>query len=261
MISVKAPSEIAAMRRAGRVVAKVLKTLAKNIRPGMTTGELNRVAERELGALGGTSSFKGYRGYPASLCVSINEEVVHGIPGERVIKNGDLVSLDFGAIVDGYHGDAALTIAVGEVGVQAQNLLRATKGALDAGIAAARTGGHLGDISWAIQKYAESRGFGVVRDYTGHGIGKAMHEEPLVPNFGRAGTGPELKTGMTFALEPMLTTGGWHTRIGADNWVVYTADRSLAAHFEHTVAVTSSGGEILTISDGLTGQASGQVLN
>ncbi len=223
----------------------------------MTTGELNHVAERELKALGGTSSFKGYRGYPASLCVSINEEVVHGIPGERVIKSGDLVSLDFGAIVDGYHGDAAVTVAVGEVGAQAQNLLKTTRGALQAGILAARAGGHLGDISWAIQEYAESHGFGVVRDYTGHGIGKAMHEEPLVPNFGRPGTGLELKTGMTFALEPMLTAGNWHTRVGADNWVVYTADRSLAAHFEHTVAITPNGGEILTLSDAPSDQAGG----
>ena len=226
----------------------VLRTLTDNVESGMTTKELDRIAERELRALGGTSSFKGYRGYPASLCVSINEEVVHGIPGNRIIKDGDLVSLDFGAIVDGYHGDSAVTVAIGEIGVQAQNLLRATQGALSAGIAAARAGGRLGDISQAVQQYAESRGFGVVREYTGHGIGRAMHEEPLVPNFGQAGTGPELKSGMTLALEPMLTTGDWHTRVGADNWVVYTSDRSMAAHFEHTVAVTPQGGEVLTVS-------------
>jgi len=247
--SIKSPSEIAAMRRAGRVVATVLKTLAASLRPGMTTGELNRIAEQELKTLGATSSFKGYHGYPASLCVSVNEEIVHGIPGERVIKNGDLVSLDFGAIVDGYHGDGAITVAVGEVGKQAQKLLETTRGALEAGIAAARAGGHLGDISGTIQAYAESRGFSVVREYTGHGIGKAMHEEPLVPNYGRVGTGLELKAGMTFALEPMLTAGGWRTKVGFDKWVVSTIDNSLAAHFEHTIAVTPRGGEVLTMAD------------
>lgn len=255
-IGVKNPSEIIAMRRAGQVVATVLATLARSLRPGMTTHELDQIAERELKTLGATSSFKGYRGYPASLCVSINDEVVHGIPGKKIIQNGDLVSLDFGAITGGYHGDAAITVAVGEVGTPAQNLLQTTKGALKAGITAARTGGHLGDISWAIQEYAEFRGFGVVREYTGHGIGRAMHEEPPVPNFGRAGTGPELKTGMTFALEPMLTVGDWHTQVGDDDWVVYTVDHSLAAHFEHTVVVTPQGGEILTAPNIPAGQAS-----
>jgi len=248
-VSVKSPPEIAAMRRAGRVVGKVLQTLANSIQAGMRTRELDLIAERELKALGAVSSFKGYRGYPSSLCVSINDEVVHGIPGERIIKNGDLVSLDFGAIVDGYHGDAALTVTVGEVGMRAQNLLRTTKGALEAGVAAARVGAHLGDISCAIQEYAESHGFSVVREYTGHGIGKAMHEDPLVPNFGRAGTGLELKAGMTFALEPMLTAGDWHTKVGTDNWVVFTADHSLAAHFEHTIALAATGAEVLTIPE------------
>jgi len=234
------------MRRAGRVVAVVLKKLADSLQLGMTTQELNNIAESELKSLGATSSFKGYRGYPASICVSINDEIVHGIPGERVVKNGDLVSLDFGAIVGGYHGDAAITVGVGEIGAQAQSLLQATQGALKAGIAAARAGGHLGDISWAIQSYAEARGFGVVREYTGHGIGKAMHEEPLVPNYGKVGTGPELKVGMTLALEPMLTTGDWHTKVGSDSWLVSTVDHSLAAHFEHTIAITAQGGEVLT---------------
>jgi methionyl aminopeptidase len=224
----------------------VLKTLENTIVPGITTSELNNTAERELKALGGTSSFKGYRGYPASLCVSINEEIVHGIPGGRVIKNGDVVSLDFGAIVDGYHGDAAVTVPVGEISAQAKKLIQTTKEALSAGISAARAGARLGDISATIQHYAETRGFGVVREYTGHGIGKSMHEEPLVPNFGRAGDGPELKPGMTFALEPMLTLGNWHTKVGADGWVVSTIDRSLAAHFEHTIAITAGKAEVLT---------------
>ena len=245
-VTVKSSAEIATMRRAGQVVAKILATLAQSIKPGMTTRELDQIAGRELKSLGATSSFKGYHGYPANLCVSINDEIVHGIPGERTIKVGDLVSLDFGAIVDGYHGDAAVTVAVGEIGTQAKNLIQTTQGALKAGIAAARAGGYLGDISWAIQEYAEARGFSVVREYTGHGIGKAMHEEPLVPNFGRAGTGPKLKAGMTFALEPMLTVGDWRTVVGTDRWVVYTADHSLAAHFEHTVVITPKGGEVLT---------------
>jgi methionyl aminopeptidase len=225
----------------------VLDILKNSIKAGMKTCELNDIAERELKALGGRSSFKGYRGYPASLCVSVNDEIVHGIPGSRVIKEGDIVSLDFGAIVDGYQGDAAITVMVGEVGLLSKGLVSATQEALEAGIAATRAGGRLGDISSAIQRYAEGRGFSVIREYTGHGIGREMHEDPLVPNFGEPGTGPELKKGMTLALEPMLTTGGWCTKVGKDNWLVSTADGSLAAHFEHTVAVTAGKAEILTL--------------
>ena len=246
VIGIKSATEIAAMRRAGAAVAEILSILKTSIRPSMKTKELDIIAERELKARGARSSFKGYRGYPASLCVSINEEIVHGIPGDRVIKEGDVVSLDFGAVVEGYHGDAAVTVAVGKVSPQAVGLIQTTREALEAGIAAARAGGHLGDVSAAVQRCAESRGFGVVREYTGHGIGRAMHEEPLVPNFGIAATGPELKPGMTFALEPMLTAGDWRTRVGADGWVVTTADRSLAAHFEHTIAITPGRAEILT---------------
>jgi methionyl aminopeptidase len=201
----------------------------------MTTGELNEIAERELKALGGRASFKGYRGYPASLCVSINDEIVHGIPGKRIIKEGDIVSLDFGAIVDRYQGDAAITVMVGEAGLLARRLMDVTQESLAAGIAAARVGNRLGDISSSIQRYAESHGFTVIREYTGHGIGQEMHEDPLVPNVGEPGTGPELKKGMTLAIEPMLTTGGWRTKVGRDNWLVSTADGSLSAHFEHTV--------------------------
>lgn len=235
------------MRRAGKVVANILQVLESSIKPGISTSELNAIAEKELKACGALSSFKGYRGYPASICVSINEEIVHGIPGTRVVNKGDIVSIDFGAIVDGYHGDSALTVPVGETGEKARMLVATTREALDAGISAAKAGGRLGDISATIQRYAESRGFNVVREYTGHGIGKAMHEEPLVPNFGRAGDGPELRPGMTFALEPMLTAGDWHTRLGNDGWLVSTADSSLAAHFEHTIAITTGKAEILTL--------------
>lgn len=245
-IGIKNERELDSMRKAGRVTAQVLETLRHSIRAGMKTRELNEIAESELRKLGGRSSFKGYRGYPASVCVSINDEIVHGIPGDRIIKEGDLVSLDFGAIVEGYQGDSAITVIVGEGGLLARSLLSATQESLAAGIAAARAGGRLGDVSSAIQRYAEARGFTVIREYTGHGIGREMHEDPLVPNFGEAGTGPELKKGMTLALEPMLTTGGWRTKVGRDNWVVSTADGSMAAHFEHTVAVTAGGAEILT---------------
>jgi methionyl aminopeptidase len=245
-ITVKTEKELAAMREAGRVVARVLDILRVSLKPGMKTKELDAIAAREMKAMGAKPSFKGYQGYPATICVSVNDEIVHGIPGERIIQDGDIVSLDAGAIVSGYQGDGAITVAVGEIGLVAEKLIAATRSALDAGIAAARAGGHLGDISAAIQQHAEGRGFGVIREYTGHGIGRAMHEEPLVPNFGVAGDGPELRTGMTLALEPMLTTGGWHTRVGPDKWVVLTADHSLAAHFEHTVAVTAGKAEILT---------------
>ncbi|MDD5082086.1 MAG: type I methionyl aminopeptidase [Dehalococcoidales bacterium] len=247
MIIIKSDEEIAAMRRAGRVVATVLKTLSQQVRPGMKTKELDIVATRELERLGAKSSFKGYRGFPATLCVSVNDEIVHGIPGERTLNEGDIVSLDFGAIVMGFQGDAAVTVGVGEISPQARRLMETTEQALMAGIAAACVRGRLGDISAAIQNAAESRGFSIVREYTGHGIGRAMHEDPLVPNFGLPGQGPVLKKGMTFALEPMVSTGDWHTRLEKDNWTVRTADGSLAAHFEHTIAITNGEPEVLTI--------------
>jgi methionyl aminopeptidase len=245
-IGIKGERELGAMRKAGKVVAEVLGVLERSIKPGMKTKELDEIAEREVRRLGGKSSFKGYRGYPATLCVSVNDEIVHGIPGEKIIKAGDIVSMDFGAIVDGYQGDAAITVIAGEASALSKGLVNATRESLAAGIAAARAGGRLGDISAAIQRYAEARGFSIVREYTGHGIGREMHEDPLVPNFGEPGTGPELKKGMTLALEPMLTTGGWRTKVGRDNWVVSTADGSMAAHFEHTIAVTGGQAEILT---------------
>ena len=234
------------MRQAGRIVATILDILSQQVRPGMKTKELNTIAEQELEKLGAEPSFKGYKGFPASLCVSVNDEIVHGIPGERVIHEGDVVSLDFGAIYDGFQGDAALTVAVGEASPEAKRLIEATEASLEAGIAAAKDGATLGDVSAAIQSYAESRGYSVVREYTGHGIGREMHEEPQIPNFGLPGTGPVLKKGMALALEPMLNAGDWHTRVNNDHWTVHTADGSLSAHFEHTIAITDAEPEVLT---------------
>lgn len=245
-IIIKSDGEIAAMRKAGRIVATILRIMARQLRPGMKTKELDVIAADELKRLGAKSSFKGYRGFPANVCVSINDEIVHGIPGERVLRDGDIVSLDFGAIFDGFQGDAAVTVGVGEVSSQAQQLMGATEGSLDAGIAAASAGATLGDISAAIQSYAESRGFSVVREYTGHGIGREMHEEPQILNFGSPGTGPVLKKGMTLALEPMLNAGDWRTRLGDDHWTVLTDDGGLSAHFEHTIAITDNKPEVLT---------------
>lgn len=246
-IIIKSEREIAAMRRIGEIVAIVLDILKKQVRPGMKTKELDVIAARELEKRGARSSSMGYRGFPAQLCVSVNDEVVHGIPGERVLNEGDIVSIDLTGNLDGFHGDAAVTIGVGNISPQARDLIETTEGALKTGIAAARCGARLGDISAAIQNYAESRGYSVVREYTGHGIGQEMHEEPQIPNFGLSGTGPVLKKGMTLAIEPMVTAGDWRTRIGDDQWVVCTCDGSLAAHFEHTIAVTDGEAEVLTV--------------
>jgi methionyl aminopeptidase len=245
-IIIKSDEEIATMRQAGRMVATVLEILSEQVKPGMKTKELDIAAERELKRLGGKPSFKGYRGFPASLCVSVNDEIVHGIPGERVLNEGDIVSLDFGAIYHGFQGDAAVTVPVGKVSPAAKRLIEATRGSLEAGMAAAHPGATLGDVSAAIQNHAESRGYSVVREYTGHGIGREMHEDPQIPNFGSPGTGPVLKKGMTLALEPMLSTGDWHTRVAGDHWTVLTADGSLSAHFEHTIAINDSEPEVLT---------------
>lgn len=246
-IIIKSDREIAIMRQAGRIVATILGVLSEQVRPGMKTKELDIIAARELERLGARSSFKGYRGFPANLCVSVNDEIVHGIPGERVLNEGDVVSLDLGAIFKGFQGDAAVTVGVGEIDSRAEQLMEATEGALKASIGVAYPGVRLGDISAAIQNYAESRGYKVVREYTGHGIGREMHEEPQIPNFGSAGAGPVLREGMTLALEPMVNAGGWRTRLGNDHWVVVTADGSLSAHFEHTIAITNDGPEVLTI--------------
>lgn len=246
MVTIKSEREIAVMRQAGRIVALVLSTLAAAVKPGLTTKELDVIAESEVKRLGAIPSFKGYRGYPASVCVSVNDEIVHGIPGERVLKEGDVVSLDFGAIYEGYQGDAARTVCAGAVSLKAEALIQATEGSFRAGIAQAREGNRLGDVSAAIQHYAEARGFAVVREYTGHGIGQKMHEDPLIPNFGVAGTGLVLKKGMTLAIEPMLNVGDWRTRLGGNGWTVSTLDGSLSAHFENTIAITGGGPEILT---------------
>ncbi len=245
-IIIKSDEEITVMRQAGRIVGTVLRILSEQVKPGMKTRELDVIAERELERLGARPSFKGYRGFPASLCVSVNDEIVHGIPGERILNEGDIVSLDFGAIYDGFQGDAALTVVIGEASPEAKRLIEATSGSLQAGIAAAYAGATLGDVSAAIQRYAESRGYSVVREYTGHGIGREMHEEPQIPNFGSPGTGPVLKKGMALALEPMLNAGDWHTRVADDGWTVLTADGSLSAHFEHTIAINDAEPEVLT---------------
>jgi methionyl aminopeptidase len=245
-IIIKSSAEIAAMRRAGSVVASILKTLSKEIKAGMTTSQLDDIAVREIARYGAIPSFKGYIGFPATLCVSINEEIVHGIPGERKIREGDIVSLDFGAKVDGFHGDAALTVGVGNMSPQAKQLLDTTMGSLEAGINVARDGARLGDISAAIQYHVESRGFSVVREYTGHGIGHELHEDPHIPNFGLPGLGPVLQKGMTLAIEPMVNLGGWQTRVKNDGWTVVTADGSLSAHFEKTIAITDGEAEVLT---------------
>jgi methionyl aminopeptidase len=252
IIEIKSAEEIAIMRQSGRIVAEILRILVEQIRPGMKTKEMDIIAERELKKRGAESSFKGYRGYPATVCVSINDQIVHGIPGDRIMKEGDIVSLDFGAKYKGFHGDAAVTVPIGKVKPEAKRLIDTTRESLEKGIAVARAGGRLGDISAAIQGYAESKGYSLVREYTGHGIGRKMHEEPQIPNsteppYGLpAGTGAALKKGMTLALEPMLNAGDWHTRVAEDQWTVLTADGSLSAHFEHTIAIDDNQAEVLT---------------
>lgn len=247
-VVIKSSRELELMRRAGRSTAVVLEKLLKSVKPGMKTSQLDEIANEETRKLGGRPTFKGYQGFPASVCVSINNEIVHGIPGERVIQGGDIVSLDFGLEIDGFQGDTAVTVAVGTVSPEVSRLIDVTRCSLQAGIDVARHGNRIGDISAAIQEYVESRGFSVIREYTGHGIGRDMHEDPQIPNFGRAGTGLVLKKGMTIAIEPMVTNGRWLTRVGNDRWVVYTADGSLAAHFEHTIAICDGQAEILTVA-------------
>ena len=245
-IIIKSDDEIATMRQAGRIVAAILGIITGQMKTGMKTKELDAIADKEVKRHGAKASFKGYRGFPANLCVSVNDEIVHGIPGERVMHEGDIVSLDFGAIFNGFQADAAVTVGIGKVNAKAERLMETTRGALEAGIRAACPGARLGDISAAIQYYAESRGFSVVRKYTGHGIGREMHEDPQIPNFGLGGAGPVLQKGMALALEPMVNAGGWRTRQGNDQWLVLTADGSLSAHFEHTIAITDGEAEVLT---------------
>jgi methionyl aminopeptidase len=246
MVIRKSSRELALMREAGRIVALTLAFLEERIRPGVTTAELDAAAREFVCEQGAEPSFLGYRGFPASLCVSVNEEVVHGLPGSRVLKEGDIVSLDFGAIHKGYQGDAAITVGVGDISDEAQELMDVTRGALAAAIAQCRSGNYLGDVSSSIQTYAESRGFSVVRQYVSHGIGRQMHEDPQIPNYGLPGRGMLLKPGMTFAIEPMVNVGTYLTRVLDDGWTVVTDDGELSAHFEHTVAITQGEPAILT---------------
>lgn len=236
------------MREAGRIVAEILQVLRDNIRPGIETRELDAIAAREIQARGAKSSFKGYRGFPATVCISVNEEIVHGIPGKRVLKEGDLVKLDFGVIYKGFQGDSAISVSVGPASDQQRALMEATEGSLLAGIKEARVGARMGDVSAAIQRYVEDRGFSVVREYVGHGIGRSLHEEPQVPNYGEPGKGVLLKKGMCLAIEPMVNVGTYATEVMPDKWTVKTKDRKLSAHFEHTIAITETGPEILTLA-------------
>lgn len=247
MILIKTPAELARMREAGRIVAGVLARLRREVAPGVTTGDLDRIAEEEIRQAGGVPAFKGYRGFPASICTSVNDEVVHGIPSpRRVLREGEIVSLDVGVALDGFYADAALTVPVGRIGPDARRLLRVTEEALWAGIRAAREGARLGDVSHAVQRHVERHGYSVVREYAGHGIGRQMHEDPWVPNYGRPGRGPVLRRGMTLAIEPMVNAGRHEVYTLPDGWTVKTRDGSLSAHFEHTVAVAGDAPEILT---------------
>lgn len=245
-VTLKSPREIESMRQAGKVVAQTIAALVEAIRPGMKTVDLDDIAVQEIQRLGAKPSFKGYMGFPRTICVSVNDEIVHGIPGEKVILDGDLVSLDVGAVVEGFHGDSAVTVGVGKVSPAVTELIDVTREALERGIAAATHGARLGDIGWAVQSFVEERGYSVVREYVGHGIGRALHEEPQVPNFGAPGSGALLRKGMVIAIEPMVNVGGWQTRALEDNWTVVTADGSLSAHFENTLLITEGDAEVLT---------------
>jgi len=247
MIIIKSPREIEQLKRSNAIVAEVFEKLKGMIAPGITTKELDQVAEEYILSKGGRPAFKGYRGFPATLCISINEEVVHGIPGQRRLKEGDIVSIDGGVNFGGYFGDSAITLPVGEVDPESKRLLEVTEKALTLGIEKAKIGNRLFDISYAIQRWVESRGFSVVRDFVGHGIGKDLHEEPQIPNFGSPHQGPRLEKGMVFALEPMVNEGTYEVRVLSDGWTVVTADGKRSAHFEHTISITDDGAEILSI--------------
>jgi methionyl aminopeptidase len=250
-IEIKTPEQIDAMRRAGLVVGRTLELLRGHVRAGVSTAELDGIAEDSIRSMGATPSFLGYHGFPASICASVNDEVVHGIPGDRVLADGDVVSIDCGAIVDGWHGDAAITVPVGEVTAELTELMRVTEEAMWRGIAAAHLGGRVTDISHAVERHVRGQGrFGIVEDYTGHGIGSAMHQPPNVPNYGRPGKGPRLVEGLALAVEPMITAGTKETDVLEDDWTVVTTDGSRAAHFEHTFTLTAAGTWVLTALDG-----------
>lgn len=246
MIIIKSPEEIETMRFSSRIVAEVLAKVSEKVRAGVTTRDLDIFAEELILKRGAKPAFKGYRGFPSTLCTSINEEVVHGIPSRRQLREGDILSIDLGVFSQGYYGDAAVTVPVGNVSKEAQGLIDTTKRSLFKGIEAAVAGNRLYDVSFAVQKEAEGGGYSVVRDFVGHGIGTSLHEEPQVPNYGSPGRGPLLKEGMVIAIEPMINMNGYNVRVTEDDWTVVTADGSLSAHFEHTVAIRSNGPEILT---------------
>jgi methionyl aminopeptidase len=248
MITLKSDRELNLMRKAGGIVAQILNEMAEMAKPGVTTAEIDRFAELRTKELGATPAFKGYHGFPATVCISVNHEVVHGIPSpKRVLKDGDIVGLDFGVIYQGWYGDSARTIPVGKISSEAQKLLDATQTALMKGIEQCREGNRVFDIGHAVQNHVEPLGYSVVREFVGHGIGRALHEEPQVPNYGPKGKGLLLKAGMVLAIEPMINAGSHEVEVLADGWTAVTADRSLSAHFEHTVAITANGPEILTV--------------
>jgi methionyl aminopeptidase len=247
MIIKKSADELDKMRTAGRVVAKVLDAMPEAVKPGVRTRDIDALVEKIIRGDGCTPSFKGYRGFPASACISLNEEIVHGIPGSRKLKEGDLVKIDVGAIYEGYHGDSAWTFYVGDnPPTEVAALMEATEASLWAGIAAARAGNRVGDISNAVQTVAEGAGFSVVREYVGHGVGRELHEDLQIPNYGPPGRGAVLEAGLTIALEPMINVGDWRTKVLDDDWTVITADRRLSAHYEHTIAVRDGDAEVLT---------------
>ncbi len=245
-IQLKQPEQLQKMRDSGRIVAETLEILRDAVRPGITTAELDQIAEKNIRRYGAIPSFKNYRGFPASTCISVNEEVVHGIPGPKMLREGDIVSIDTGARLRGYHGDATITVAVGTISPEAERLIRVCRESLDVGIEAAQVGRRLTDISAVIQQYVEGAGFSVVRDLYGHGIGKALHEEPMLPHYGPPGHGPVLRSGMVITIEPMIVAGKPATKTLKDDWTVVTLDGSWAAQFEHTVAITEDGPNVLT---------------
>ena len=245
-ITIKSREELDAMRRAGAIVAETIAALKVAIQPGITTGQLDQIAYQEIRKRGGQPTFKGYRGFPSSICTSVNEEIVHGIPGNRVLNEGDLIKIDVGATIDGFIGDSAVTVGVGKISEKAEKLIQVTSQCLEEGIKSAVDGARTGDIGDAVERCATANDFSVVREYVGHGVGRFLHEDPQVPNYGPPGRGAQLREGMALAIEPMVNVGGWKTKLLKDQWTVVTADGSLSAHLEHTVAMRKGKAEVLT---------------